>query len=185
MGESISLASVMSSVTGTALTVGLLVLVATGCGLDPEAPEATDPPQPVASTESARSVEPAEEESVELAIHMGRMQRYADKLGYSILGKSSPLAGFYLEEIGEVYEELSRIEMHDGMPIAQPAGVILEPALAPLEASLQAESWEEAWGYYTMLVNACNRCHTATTHQFIEILPVAGEPPYSQRFGRE
>lgn len=153
-----------------ALATCLLALFGVGCGTAPEAPE---------------TAEPAVEEEVELAILMGRMQRHAEKLGYSIAGKNAPLAGFYLEEIREMYEELSEIEMDDGMPIAHPAGVILKPALPPLQASLDAANWEEARGYYEMLINACNRCHTATVHQFIHVLPVEGEPPYSQRFGLE
>lgn len=177
----------MDSLRRTVLIACLLApLFGMGCGTAPDTSEATDtadtsaaskPPAMQASEDSATT------EAAELAVLMGRMQRYTEKLGYSVQGKNPPLVGFYLDKIGAVYEQVAEIEMYDGMPIAHPAGVILKPALPPLRASVEAGNWEESWGYYTMLVNACNRCHTATTRQYIEILPVEGDPPYAQRFG--
>lgn len=169
----------------TAFAVCLLALVGAGCGTAPEAPEAEETAEPGQAPETLQPVEPAEEEEIELAIHMGRMQRHAEKLGYSIQGENAPLATFYLEEVGEVLEVLLDVEMHDGMPISHPAGVILAPELPPLEASLEVGDWEGARSQYEVLIDACNRCHAATAHQFIQIVPVQGEPPYSQRFAVE
>ena len=123
------------------------------------------------------------EVEVELASLMGEMQRHSAKLGYAIGGRNRPLASFYLVEVNEVLDELLEVEEDDGMPIAHPAGVILTPALAALAASLEESTeWPPAWEAYEAVIGACNRCHNATEHEFIEILPATGVPPFNQRF---
>ena len=113
---------------------------------------------------------------------MGDMQRHSFKLGFAILGKNQPLAEFYLHELHEVLEELEEVEEHDGMPIGSPARTILEPALGELASQLEPATWEEAWGAYELAIEACNRCHLATEHGFIQILPAHGTPPFNQVF---
>ena len=122
------------------------------------------------------------EEEVEIATLMGEMQRHSTKLGYSIAAKNQPLAGFYLEEIEEMLEEVSAIEEHDGVVIGQAAQTIFQPVLDPLIAQVAGASWEESSISYAALIDACNRCHAATEHEFIVILEPVGEPPYNQAF---
>ncbi len=120
---------------------------------------------------------------IELASLMGEMQRHSAKLGFAIAGGNRPLATFYLHEIDEVLEELMTVEEHDGMPIAKPSRVILLPEVEALAVGLSGEvAWPELTEGYHKVIDACNRCHLATEHGFIEILPAAGEPPFNQRF---
>ena len=135
------------------------------------------------STGGAVSAEAAE--AVELATIMGELQRHSAKLGYAIAGRNRELAEFYLEEVEEALATVERIPAHDGMPIAHPASVILRPLLLPIESDLETADWLAAGAAYGALIEGCNRCHTATEHAFIEILPPAGPPPYNQRFAAE
>lgn len=116
---------------------------------------------------------------------MGELQRHSAKLGYAIDGRNRELAEFYLEEVEEALATVERIPAHDGMPIGHPASVILRPLLPPLESDLETADWLAAGAAYGALIEGCNRCHTATEHAFIEILPPAGPPPYNQRFAAE
>lgn len=135
-----------------------------------------------AATAGAGTGAEVEAEEVELAILMSRLQVHTDKLGYSVQARNRPLAGFYLAEIEETYEELAAIPEHDGYPVAHPAGVILAPLLERLQGELAAGEWSAAADGYAALVDGCNRCHAATEHEYVVILPVSGPPPYSQRF---
>ncbi len=118
----------------------------------------------------------------ELALLMGEMQRHSSKLGYSIAAGNRPLARFYLEELEETLSEVIDIEEHDGFAIGKTAGVILQPTLAPLMRDIDGARWDLSSRSYSALIDACNRCHAATEHEFIVILEPAGQPPYNQAF---
>ena len=132
---------------------------------------------------------PEEEEVVELAVLMGEMHRHSAKLGYSIEGRNLPLVEFYLHELEEVLAEVQTVETYEGMPIAHPAEVILGAAMESLEEVLDGASgdaaavdWGAAWAGYEATITSCNRCHLATEHGFVHILPAQGEPPFNQCF---
>lgn len=119
---------------------------------------------------------------VELASLMGELQRHSAKLGYSIAGSNGPLAEFYLHELEEVLEKVYELEEHDGMPIGAPAGVIMRQLVIDLDERLDSAEWPSAERSYRALIAGCNRCHTATEHAFLEILPATGSAPFNQRF---
>ena len=122
------------------------------------------------------------EEEVELAVLMGEMQRHSTKLGYSIAAQNQPLSEFYLEEVDEIVAELLEIEQHDGIEIAAAARIIVPTVIEELEGRLRTSDWDGSTSAYTALIDACNRCHAATEHEFIEILEPQGPPPYNQSF---
>lgn len=130
---------------------------------------------------AAAPVTPAAAE-VELAPLMGQMQRHAAKLGHSVDARNAPLTSFYLEEIEEALSELRNVVEHDGLPIGEPAGIILAPLLEPLAEIVAAGDWDRADAGYTALIDGCNRCHAATEHEFIVILEPTGEPDFNQAF---
>jgi len=125
---------------------------------------------------------PGVEEEVELARLMGEAQLHSAKLGYSIEGRNLPLAQFYLRELEEVFGEVFALEEHDEMPIGDPAVVIMQPLLIDLQERMAAADWPQTEASYTSLIAGCNRCHTATEHQYIEIFPATGPAPFNQRF---
>lgn len=136
----------------------------------------------VGEAERASQGEPVEAEQVELSTVMARMQLHADKLGYSVQAQNRPLATFYLEELEETFEDLAAVSEHDGFPIGHTAGVILAPLFEGVESGLADEDWAAATTGYATLVDGCNRCHAATEHEYLVIVPVSDHPPYSQRF---
>ncbi len=125
---------------------------------------------------------PEVEEEVELARLMGEAQRHCAKLGYSIEGRNLPLSQFYLHELEEVFGEVFVLKEHDGMPIGDPAAVIMRPLLVDLQERMPEASWPQTEASYRSLIAGCNRCHTATEHPFIEILPATGPALFNQRF---
>ncbi len=122
-------------------------------------------------------------EHVELAPFMTQLQWHSQKLGYAIEGHNAPLAEFYLHEVTEVLEEIKeQVPVHDKLPIADLIGKIPQPTLAPLDRQIEASNWTGASKAYAKLIDACNRCHAATQHQFIVITPARGRPPFNQVF---
>jgi hypothetical protein len=125
----------------------------------------------------------AETEEVELAPFMGNLQRYSQKLGYSIQARNGPLAEFYLHEVGEVFEELEeKVPVHDGIPIAQNLQVTIRPRIEQLEESLEGSDWDRVDADYRQLIDGCNECHGISEHSFVHILPANGTSPFNQRF---
>jgi len=121
--------------------------------------------------------------AVELAPYMGELQRFSQKLGYAIEGRSAPLAEFYLHEVTEVAEEIEEnVKEHDGFPIAALVKAQLTPQIAPLDDAVEAGDWKAAGTRYRALINSCNTCHVATEHAFIVLTPASGKPPFNQRF---
>lgn len=139
-------------------------------------------------TAEAGEVPPPEgEEEIELAVPMAHLQRHSAKLGYAIGGRNAPLADFYLTETEEALEELREVESYEGYPIARSVEVIMDPTVAPLRQALAAEDWLAAGEAYEVVIDACNRCHAATAHEYLVMEPAgtgpdAGPAPYPQRF---
>ncbi|MFN2239175.1 MAG: hypothetical protein ABR524_07270 [Thermoanaerobaculia bacterium] len=144
--------------TGVAMLFGML----TACGLG----DRGTPPH----------TEPA------LAALMGELQRHTMKLGYAIEGENPELAEFYLHEIEEVLESLEGIEEYDGMLVADNARTIMRPLLPPLRAGIAGNDTSAISRSYQSMLDGCNRCHTATDHEFIVITRPAGPPPFNQDF---
>ena len=117
----------------------------------------------------------------ELALLMKDIQYFSHKLGLAIQSKNVGLAGFYVEELNEGFEEIYAAGIHDNMPIGQVAKSIMPLPLERLEKSIKDEN-SALMPAYTELVNACNRCHQATQHGFIVIKPPTNNP-FNQAFG--
>ena len=113
---------------------------------------------------------------------MRGLQIYSQKLGFSIQAKNGPLSDFYLHEFEEAIEEIESVHKHDKMPIGDTAKTIIRPLIEPLKNNIENHSWLRAWEGYESLIEGCNRCHTATEHAFIKILPASGASPYNQDF---
>ncbi len=146
-----------------------LALLLVGCDVSAKAP---------AATTAARRAEPGPE----LSVFMGELQRHSAKLGYAIAERNQALADFYFEEVEETLARVEQIEVHDGQPIGKTAKTIMGPLLFDLEELLEGSDWNKNRLAYEALIDGCNRCHFATQHEFIAILPAQGEPPYNQRF---
>ncbi len=119
---------------------------------------------------------------MEIAAHMGELQRFSQKLGYAANSGNQRLISFYGEEIGEALGELKEVETHDGFPIANTVKVIMDPIMEELSEAIEKRDMPALKSQYLSLIDGCNRCHAATEHEFIEITPATGAPPFNQKF---
>jgi hypothetical protein len=121
-------------------------------------------------------------EAEELAPYMALLQHHTHKLGLAVQAKNQALAAFYLEEVEETTREIEkRFPTYDGVAIGELAEAMLLPSVEPVEKAIQGASWPAAAGAYGKLVGACNDCHAAANHDFIEITVPAGNP-FNQSF---
>lgn len=119
---------------------------------------------------------------VDLAPLMSEFQRHSMKLGFSIAAHNQRLARFYVKEINETLAEVVKVKQSEWVPIGATAKVILPEPLDNLDKSLAAGDWARVDGDYKAVIEGCNRCHAATGHEYIKIVPAHGAPPWNQEF---
>lgn len=118
----------------------------------------------------AEPEEHEEEEEIELAVYMNRLQLYTNKLWFAAKNQSWELASFYLEETEETMEEVTEHEiLEDGIRIDEQMKTWGIPAIEPLEKAVELKELKRFELEYTNLITNCNGCHTATKHPFIKI----------------
>lgn len=137
-------------------------------------------PKPSAEVKKTDQMDQKEEE--EISPYMGELQRFSQKLGYAVNAGNLRLSEFYREEIGEVLAELKEVEEHDGFPIGDTVKVIMDPIMKDFHSAIERRDTKAVQAQYLTLIEGCNRCHAATEHEFIEITPAAGTPPFNQKF---
>jgi hypothetical protein len=134
------------------------VLFQTGC-------DSGNQPAPGLSSTPAQHAAP----EIELAVIMGRMQLYMNKLYFAGIGNNKELRDFYIHEIEEAMEDLVDGKvMHDGVDISQNMEMFGVAQLDVFEKAIEAnpDQFKEA---YNAFVNACNSCHIASKYPFIII----------------
>ena len=114
---------------------------------------------------------------------MGTLQVYLHKLDLSVQHDNAELAGFYVHELEEAVETIgTEIDSYDGYPVGQlTTGTMIAPIEALEAAMASGQGTDQAMNG---LVNACNACHAATDHGFIEITR-AHSNPFNQSFESE
>jgi len=118
----------------------------------------------------------------ELATYMGELQHQTHKLNLSIEAENPKLADFYLDEVGEVADQIERLfPQHEGVPVGELARAMLDPPLHSLHGAIESERWDEARTGMSGLVASCNACHAAAGHGFIEV-EVTKTNPFNQSF---
>lgn len=107
-------------------------------------------------------------EEIELAIVMGRMQLYMNKLYFSGINNNNELRDFYVHELEEAMDEIVEGNvMDDGVDISQNMEMYGTAQLEVFEKSMAGDkAFKDA---YNNLVNACNSCHKASKYPFIII----------------
>ena len=122
---------------------------------------------------------PEKKEEIELAVFMGRMQRFSDKLYFAGKNQNWELAKFYLHELEETAEEVEDAKIiEDGHDISKLIGTMLGTTVEATEKTvLNNPSVEKFEENYRAMVAGCNNCHKATDHGFIQI-SIPKEPTY-------
>lgn len=131
------------------------------------------------SQSAAESITP----EPELAEYMGSLQQFAHKFALSAAAENRKSADFYLHELEEVTENIQKdVPEYEGQDIAGLVDSMLEPRLEDVDIALDANNWQETRSKLIKLIDACNSCHHATEHGFIEITPGFDTNPYNQAF---
>jgi hypothetical protein len=110
------------------------------------------------------------EEDLEVAVHMGRMQRYHQKLWASARAGNAELAAFYLHELEEAMEAIADADIEeDGIRLTPHMNSYGLGMVEAMERTLASEGVEALLATLPVLVNGCNGCHSVTGHGFIVI----------------
>ena len=130
------------------------------------------PPAPV------QAAAPAPKES--WGASMAEVGRRFELVGRAALAGRTDFARYELEEIGEVFEDaLPNAEPpHEGhpevLPVMRPA--FLATNLPDLRRAVDARDRAGFTAAFARTAQACNGCHTASGHAFIEIPETPGVP---------
>lgn len=104
----------------------------------------------------------------ELSPLMLRLQIHMDKIYWAGKAQSWALAGFYAQKLGETLALVEKGKFtRKGVDVSTLASPMLKPSLASVEKAIEAKAGFE--GAYTAMVGACNGCHAAAQHPFIQI----------------
>lgn len=114
---------------------------------------------------------------------MGAWQKFTHKTHLSLQNDNIKLANFYVHEIEEVLEEVEGVKQYKGYPIGKLAKKLIEPKLEALEKALKGEKIVSSKKYLGQLIDACNKCHRNTKHEFIKI-ELNNHNPYLQSFNK-
>lgn len=68
------------------------------------------------------------------------------------------------------------------MPVAQLVKAIITPALKNVDAAIRGKNVTNFKSAYTTLTAACNSCHLASQHEFVEIKVPTAHPFSDQDF---
>ena len=142
--------------------------------------------------EEQKTSEPAaaaEEEFVELAPYMTRLQTLTHKLSLSVEHSNHRLAEFYLYESLEALEDIKTdVPLYRGHLVALLTDQLATPAYKTLLEAIEKDKAEKertnkrSAKAFTALLNTCNQCHVATKHEFIKIAVPKGVNPFLQDF---
>lgn len=111
-----------------------------------------------------------EHEDAELALKMAHLQRWTHKTTLALEQQNRELADFYLHEMEETIVAIQEdVPTYEGHPIADLTEQMLVPTVEAVEEALDEEAWARVDARVEELVQACNQCHTATDHGFIQV----------------
>ncbi|NND78204.1 MAG: hypothetical protein HKN39_08475 [Flavobacteriales bacterium] len=124
-----------------------------------------------------------DDEHLELAVYMDRMQRHFSKLYYAAKANNLPLAKFYVQEINESFETIIDANVvDDGHNISALAKQFGEGPFERIENDLEENGLTGFDRTYDDLILNCNSCHVMTEHAFVKIVVPKAPPVGNQSF---
>lgn len=131
----------------------------------------------------SQGIQKAKQDVPELADAMGQLQYYLHKYALAVDAKNHELASFYFHEVRAAADGIQKnIPGYEGYDIGRFMKMFLQPKLPPIETALANKNWEEVRSKTIKMVNACNSCHNATSHGFVQVTPGFDKNPYNQDF---
>jgi hypothetical protein len=93
------------------------------------------------------------------------------------------LAAYEADELGETFDDVTTYQATwKSVPVAQLVKTIIEPALKKLDNAIASKSVADFKSAYATLTAACNSCHVAAGHEFLEIRVPTTDPFPDQSF---
>lgn len=111
-----------------------------------------------------------EHEAVEVAVSMGRIQRFHQKWWLAGKAGNAELSRFYLHEMEEAMELIADGRVTDeGVNVSEKMETYGVTTVNNLQALLDSAGVRAMHAEAATLVKACNSCHLATGHAYIRI----------------
>lgn len=122
------------------------------------------------SAPSAGAGEEEHEEEIEVAIVMGRIQRFHQKFWLAMRANNPELSQFYLHEMEEAMEEIAEANViDDGVDISAHMRTYGLDVNEFLQKKLREEGIDGLRAEAELLVKSCNSCHLASKYEMIQI----------------
>lgn len=133
--------------------------------------------------DKANSAAPPQQETPELAEYMSNLQYFTHKLALAVEAEYQELALFYFHEVRASIDKTKKdIPGYEGYDIAKLMTILFDPTIQPLDQSLKSGNWEQARKHMLDMIDACNTCHRASSHGFVNVRAGFGNNPYNQTF---
>ncbi len=93
------------------------------------------------------------------------------------------LAAYEAAELGETFDDISSYQdTWKSVPVAQLVKANIEPALKSVDAAIAHHDMAAFKSAFGALTAACNACHKAAQHDFLDIKVPTGDPFPDQNF---
>jgi hypothetical protein len=93
------------------------------------------------------------------------------------------LAAYEADELTETFEDITTYQATwKNVPVAQLVKAMIEPAMKSVDAAIASKNAMAFKNAYTSLTVACNACHTAAQHDFLQINIPGTNPFPNQEF---
>ena len=124
--------------------------------------------------------------AMQLLVHMGLFQRFAEKTHLAAQAGNWPLATFYAEEIEENAEwVVDGGFVEEGVDVSAIAAEVALPRAEALVAAARSGDAARYDSAFARMVDGCNACHRRSGHRFVQIQvpgPAGADPYPSQSF---
>ena len=129
-------------------------------------------PAPVTVDTSHQGPVNEEHEEIEVAIIMGRIQRFHQKWWAAGHAGNAELAGFYLHEMEEAMEGIATARLIDeGVDVSAHMHTYGLAMVEVLEKKLKEHGVAAMHADAALLANTCSTCHVACGHPYLRIVP--------------
>lgn len=133
--------------------------------------------------EISQQTKKAKKDTPELADAMGQLQDYLHKYALAMDAENHELATFYFHEVRASADGIKEnIPGYEGYDINKFMIMLFDPTVEPVEKALANKNWNKVRTKTIEMVDACNSCHNATAHGFIQVTPGFNNNPFNQDF---
>ncbi len=159
------------------------IIALVGVGILLFGSEEAKPDRAHTATHSGNMADHDDEEHLEVAIVMGRIQRFHQKFWLAARAGNKELVEFYLHEMEEAMEEVADAGViEEGIDVSEQMRIYGLSAIEELEKKMKSDGVEAVLSDGELLVNSCNSCHRTSGYPQIKIQVPQGDAFPDQDF---